>query len=54
MCLAQKWSLNDARKGRKEKKKKKMKSRILEIAAAAESRAFLSFLPSEFKGAKEG
>ena len=39
---------------KKRKEEKKMKSRILEIAAAAEWRAFLSFLPSEFKGAKEG
>ena len=54
MCLAKNQSLNDERKGKKEKKEKKIKSKILEIAAAAEWRAFLSFLPSEFKGAKEG
>ena len=40
--------------GNEEKKRrKKMKSRILEIAAAAEWMAFSSFLPSEFKGSKE-
>ena len=38
---------------KEKKKKKKMKSRILEIAATAEWRAFSSFLTSEFKGAKE-
>ena len=40
-------------KKRKEEEEKKMKSRILEIAAAAEWRAFSSFFTSEFKGAKE-
>ena len=38
----------------KKKKKKKMNSRILEIAAAAEWMAFLSFLTSEFESAQEG
>ena len=44
--------------GNEEKKRKendiKMKSRNLEIAIAAEWRAFSSFLTSEFEGAKEG
>ena len=41
-------------KEEKKRRRKKMKSRILEIAAAAEWRKFLSFLTSKFKGSKEG
>ena len=41
--------------GKEEKKTiKKLKSRNLKIAAAAEWRAFLSFLTFEFEIAKEG